>query len=668
MLSEKRLSVFVMVIVLAGLVPVVGAAPVGRQDGCGDAAIPVHAIQGSGMLSPMVNGDYTVEGVVVGDFQDTGAAFGGFFIQEEDSEGDNNPATSEGVFVYDDGFGVDVQIGDVVRVTGRVLEYDSDGVSLTELGRLQSVTVCESGISVTPSAITLPLASVSDWERYEGMLVTFPQALTVNDVYDLGRYGTVTLVAGGRLYVPTHKAAPGADAAALQAQNDLRRVVLDDGSGQQNRDPAGFPASGLSGTNSLRAGDTITGLTVVVDHRFGEYRVQAVGPVEFDSANPRANAPEPVGGRLRVAGFNVLNYFNGDGSGGGFPTSRGADNPDEFRRQRDKIISGLLGLDADIIGLIEIENDGDGPDSAIADLVDGLNAIAGAGTYAYINDPAGWRLPDQGADEIKQALIYRPAAVTPVGDPAFTLDPPYDSRRPPVAQTFEDAATGERLTVVVNHFKSKGCTGASGDNADQGDGQGCWNAERVQAAHTLTAWLASDPTGSGDPDVLLLGDFNAYGQEDPVTTLAAAGYTNLDRYFEGNDVYSYVYEGQSGTLDYAFASDSLVPQVNGLTTWHINADEPTVLDYNQEYKSDQQVTAFYDAGPFRSSDHDPVLVGLSPGEDTGAEPHPDGNGGSASGDGDSGDGTSSIIGAVLGIVAVIVVAVIGLFVRRNRSQ
>lgn len=260
---------------------------------------------------------------------------------------------------------------------------------------------------------------------------------------------------------------------------------------------------------------------------------------------------------------------------------------------------------------MEIENDGSGPESAVADLVNGLNEIAGAGTYAYISDPADYVLPDAGADEIKVALIYRPAAVTPAGDPVTTLDAPFGTRRPPLAQAFDDVTTGERFTVVVNHFKSKSCTDARGDDLDQGDGQGCYNAERVQAAQTLTDWLAADPTGSGDSDVIIIGDLNSYSREDPIVTIEQAGYIDLLREFIGEGAYSYVYMGEAGYLDYALASASLASQVSGVTVWHINADEPYVLDYNVEYKSAGQITSFYSPDPYRSSDHDPVLVGLA---------------------------------------------------------
>ncbi len=187
--------------------------------------------------------------------------------------------------------------------------------------------------------------------------------------------------------------------------------------------------------------------------------------------------------------------------------------------------------------------------------------------------------------------------------------PPFDQRRPSLVQVFEEKATGERFILVVNHLKSKGCDGA--DAAGDGDtGQGCWNNERVQAVHVLTDWLATDPTGTGEPDVLLIGDLNSYAKEDPLTAFADAGYTNLVVEYEGFGNYSYVFDGLAGSLDHALASSSLVDQVTDTETWHINADEPPILDYNVEFKTPGHVQSFYDPGPFRSSDHDPVVIGL----------------------------------------------------------
>ena len=603
-----------LVMLLAAAIPATGQDDDADYGACGDPATFIHEVQGSGEQTGLSGDQVTIEGVVVGDFQDRNREFGGFYIQEEAADADDDPTTSEGVFVDSLLKPLDVSVGDVVRLTGVAFEVADSGGYLTTVRRLKALEVCSSGAEIEPTEVTLPVDEVATWERYEGMLVTLPQELTVTQLYNLGRYGEVMVSVDGRLFQPTNVARPGEDAMAVAAENDRRYIVLDDGNDEQNHDPTLLPAGGLSATNILRSGYTVSDVTGVVDQRYGMYLIQLVEVPEFVDSNPRTTAPEDVGGRLRVASFNVLNYFNGDGQGGGFPTERGADNAEELTRQRDKLISALLGLDADVIGLMEIENDGDGPHSAVADLVAGLNEVAGEGTYAYIPDADGQPMPGEvegeGGDAIKQAIIYRPAAVTPVGDPVTTLDAPFDIRRPPAGQAFEEIATGERFIVVVNHFKSKGCTGA-GVDPDTGDGQGCWNLERVQAAETVVAWLESDPTGTGETDALVIGDLNAYAMEDPVAAFEAAGYVNVVRALSGTDDYSYIYSGLAGSLDHALASPSLVEQVTGADHWHINADEPTYMDYNTEYKSDNHIESLYDAGPYRASDHDPVVVGLA---------------------------------------------------------
>ncbi|MBN1313846.1 MAG: ExeM/NucH family extracellular endonuclease, partial [Anaerolineales bacterium] len=318
-------------------------------------------------------------------------------------------------------------------------------------------------------------------------------------------------------------------------------------------------------------------------------------------------APADVGGRLKVASFNVLNYFNGDGQGGGFPTSRGARTLEEFNRQRTKIITAVLAIDANVIGLMEIENDGYDQYSAIQDLVNGLNAVAGAGTYAFI-DPG---VAVIGTDEIAVGMIYQPGSVTPVGAAAIlddTFDPTYrdDYNRPALAQTFEENATGEMFTAVVNHLKSKGSACDAIGDPDTGDGQGNCNLTRTHAMTVEISWLATDPTGSGDTDIIMLGDMNAYAMEDPIEAARDAGYTDLHQKYVGLEDYSYIFDGFSGYLDHALTNDSLTTQVTGATTWHINADEPTVLDYDMQHNPPE----LYSPDAYRASDHDPVIVGF----------------------------------------------------------
>jgi predicted extracellular nuclease len=568
---------------------------------CGDPATLIHDVQGSGSASPMLGAqDVVLEGVVIGDFQDTSTELGGFFLQEENCDADADPTTSEGIFVYDSGFGVPVSEGDVVRVQGTVDEF----YDLTELKYISNLVVCSSGASVTAAQVDLPVVAIDDLERNEGMLVTLPQVLHVTEHYNLGRYGEVWVSVGGRLYNPTHLTTPGTPANDQQDLNDRSRLLIDDGSEVQN--PAVVPY--LAADNTLRLGDSITGLTGALGYSYSNYRLHPTVGVAFARTDERPAAPEETPSALTVASFNVLNYFNGDGQGGGFPTSRGADTPSEFHRQRTKIISATLAMEADILGLMELENDGYGEYSAIQDLVNGLNDIAGADTYAFI-DPGVAQI---GSDEIAVGFIYKPATVSPVGAAAIldsSVDPTFidDRNRPALAQTFAEDASGEMLTIVVNHLKSKGSACDDIGDQDTGDGQGNCNLTRTSAANALVNWLLTDPTGSGDNDYLIIGDLNSYANEDPIVALENGGYTDLIETFVGEGAYSYVFDGQVGYLDHALANPTLMSKVVGATVWHINADEPRILDYNQEYNPPE----LYSPDAYRASDHDPVLVRLN---------------------------------------------------------
>lgn len=547
---------------------------------CGDPYLPIYNVQGSGSVSPY-SGDYvTVEGVVTGDFQ-LSSQLSGFFMQ--DPLGDGFPATSDGVFVYAKvgGLGIlDVNVGDKIRLAGKVAEY----YDLTEIGNVSDMLLCETGDIVDPTDVSLPVATIPLWEQYESMLLTFPQALTATENYNLGRYGEVLLSSGGRLYVPTN------DQDGTTAGNNLREILIDDGSGIQN--PLLVPYLEPRGT--LRIGDTLEGLTGNLYYDFGTYVLEPTAPVEFDPTNARPAAPADVGGTIKAASFNVLNYFTDLGC----PDCRGANNEEEFLRQKAKIVNAILGLDADIVALMEIENNGD---TAVADLVDGLNAASAPGTYDYIPDPT----EPFGSDAIKVALIYQPASVTPLGDAMADFDPIFD--RPPLAQTFE--FQGDKITVITNHFKSKGCSGS--ENAEESDtGQGCYNHKRILQAEQLLTFISNIQAQSGDPDVLVLGDLNSYGLEDPISTLKDGGLVNeIAAFVPLESRYTYVYNGESGYLDQALSTPSLDGHITGVDLWHINADEPRILDYNLEYNPE----GLYSPDPYRSSDHDPVLVGVCEG-------------------------------------------------------
>lgn len=313
------------------------------------------------------------------------------------------------------------------------------------------------------------------------------------------------------MFNPTQVTTPGLDANTLQNLNDRSRGQLNDAATGQNPDPFIYPAPELSATNTLRGGDTLLDLTGVVNYSLGNYLIEPVGPIHFSHSNPRPATPNPVDGKLQVASFNVLD--NGEANCGPLSNMdcRGADSVFEFNRQRDKIITVIVEMNADIVGLMEIKNHV--TDDAVDNLVAGLNVVAGAGAYAKVNTCT------IGTDAIKVALIYQPTEATPVGAYAI-LDSSVDAtfidtkNRPALAQTFS-ASSGGKVTVVVNHLKSKGSDCDALGDPDELDGQGNCNLTCTAAATALVNWLATDPTSSGSPNFLIIGDLNSYAMERP---------------------------------------------------------------------------------------------------------------------------------------------------------
>jgi predicted extracellular nuclease len=601
---------------------------------CDQAFTPIYDIQGSGPTVAITT-EITTEGVVVGDYEGASPSLRGFYIQ--DATGDTNAATSDGIFVFDPTNTDNVAVGDVVRVTGTPGENQGQ----SQIGFLNGPIVdCGTG-TVTTVDVTLPVASATFLEQYEGMLVRLPQTLYVTEHFQLGRFGQVVLSSGGRLQQPTNVALPGAPALALQAGNNLNRIIVDDGLNSQNPDPILFGRGGnpLSAGNTLRGGDTAANIVGVMTYTWAgnsasgnAYRVRPINALSgsvpnFQAVNLRpASAPAPTGS-LRIGGMNVLNYFNtfdgfpdsvdncALGVGGASADCRGADTQVEFDRQWPKTVAALVGSGADVIGLGEIENDGYGSTSAIAELTDQMNTATAPGTYAFIDvDTATGQVNALGTDAIKVGFIYKPGSVTPVGTTAALNTVAFvnggDSaprNRPALAQAFEEVGTGAQFIVVANHLKSKG---SACNAADAGDGQGNCNTVRTNAVNELITWLGTDPTGTGDPDVLIVGDLNSYAKEDPIAALETAGYINLIAQFGGANAYSYAFDGQWGYLDHALANAAMEAQVTGTTEWHINADEPNALDYNTDFKTVNLQTTLYAPDEFRMSDHDLALVDL----------------------------------------------------------
>ncbi len=623
----------------------VAGATVGDGQGQGtivndDVALtPIHDIQTNDDTS--TPGTFTVEAIVVGDYQTQGSGqLRGFFIQDEDTDADADPATSEGIFIFCSTCPTAVRVGDKVRVTGTSSEYFN--MSQLSATTAASVSVLSSGNPLpTPATVQLPVPGVPSgdlalataaintyFEAFEGMLVTFPDTLSVSEYFELARYGQVILSEGGRPRQFTDANTPTA-AGLINHEVNLasRTIILDDTDNRQNRPSDApntayyHPVPGLSTSNFFRGGDTITNLTGVLHWSFAgltgtdAWRIRPVTEAysyAFTPVNLRPAVPS-VAGSLKVASFNVLNYFlTIDTSNVCAPTQdqdcRGADSAQELERQRTKMLAALTALNADVFGFMEMENTpGVEP---LADIVAGLPG------YNYIDTGV------IGGDAIRVGIIYKASTVVPVGAHAVldsSVDPSFiDTRnRPALAQTFEEMATGARFTVVVNHLKSKGSSCGAGDD-DTTTGQGNCNGTRTLAAQALADWLATDPTGSGDSDVLIIGDMNSYAKEDPIVALQNAGYTDMVAAFGAPNAYGYVFDGQLGYLDHALANSSLNLQVAGVAEWHINADEIPLFDYNDDVRSADEATfdeesdslPLYEPNQFRTSDHDPVVIGL----------------------------------------------------------
>lgn len=542
--------------------------------------IAMGRIQGTGETSPLIGQEVIVEGVVTASFTD---GLGGWFLQDA---GDGDPATSDALFISAAG-SPQVSLGQRVRVRGTVVELDAGRGTRTSL-QPADVKPLRRG-HVRAVALSAPPA---DWERYENMRVRIAAPLTVAGTDRAGKYAEITVNFGERLRTPSDAAAPGDAARAMAVANARRTLRLDDGS--EADQPAilwYLPKTGLP-----RTGGRVSQVEGVIDQRGNDYRLQLTAKPTFQRMSP-PRAPG-VGGDVRIASFNLENFFNGDGHGGGFPTPRGARSQAEFETQLARLVATVHGLNPDIAALMEVENDGFGPEASITALVTTLNRDGD--DWRFVATDAGL-----GGDQIRVGLIYRASRVAPVGEAATLVDDLFGKRsRPPLAQTFR-AGTGTKpgpaFTVVANHFKSKGCSEATGADADRKDGQSCWNATRTESARRLDAWLRTDPTASGSDLAVIVGDLNAYSMEDPVQMLISAGWRDAFAGQRGPKPYSYVYDGQVGRLDHALLSPSLAARLVGAAEWHSNADEPESQGYRERLG---------DRSPRRSSDHDPLVVGL----------------------------------------------------------
>ena len=568
----------------------------------------IAMIQGAGHISPYRNQAVSlVEGIV------TVVKFDGFYLQSTKS--DDDPATSEGIFVFTDRV-PSVQVGDEVLLNGKVAEITPGG----GYGNLSITTIIDPEVTILSTNNALPVPSVIGeagrippseiidddtngfisentffdpeydgldfYESFEGMLVQVNDALVVGptnrykEIFvlgDLGKYASVLTPRGGIVIRPI--------------DFNPERILLDDK---------------LQDTPFVNVGDIAQQpILGVMDYDFGNFRIQVTEQIRFSSEGlmPESLSGVDLAGQLRVASYNVLNL-----------------SAVETRRiayLADQIVNYMAS--PDIIGFQEIQdNDGsEGQNAVSADLtyqaiIDAINNLDGP-PYAYVDiDPIPGAEGGINLGNIRQGFIYRldrglSLLSAPAGDartavevnedqrgPILSLNPGridptnpafYSSRRPLVV-TFE--YQGERLFVVNNHFNSK-----SGDRALFGEFQPplfdseIQRTKQAQAVHDFVAsLLAVDP----DSKVIVLGDLNDFQFSNPINTLEGTILQNLVETLPVEERYSYIYEGNSQTLDHILISRGLQDNLVSFDILHINSE----FDY----------TTYF-------SDHDPLIATFS---------------------------------------------------------
>jgi len=585
---------------------------------CGAEVITsVSAVQGSGSASPIVGADVTVKGSVTAIYPE----LGGIAVQEEAFDTDADPATSEGVFAFL-GFGFEfdsLERFDIAEVSGTVEERFGN----TQIGGAVIAVCDEAPVSISPTPLTLP-ADFDAREALEGMLVTTTQDLTVTSLFTAYRFGELGVSSSGVLQQPTEVFEPGSpEAFALEDANADDLLFIDD------RGEFGNSTDPWFGLPDQRAGDIVeAGVEGVLYYSFGDHLLEPIvfpevvdGNQVFDDREP---APALEGGN-DIGAFNVLNYFNTFGDS---EVLRGAENQAQFDIQSPKIVDAILNLNASILGLIELENDYEdsfdgNPDSepSIQTLVDQVNAAAGSDLYDWVRVPEelltseGLGGGGLGPDAIANGIIYQPAKVTQVGDAAtFDIDALLggedpDNNRWPLAASFD--VDGQVVTVVVNHFKSKGSTcddtivpAGFGDGQDDPQTGSC-DLVREYAAERMIEWVETKPTGVNSPDTFVIGDLNSYAAEDPIRIFEDAGYENtVKSYDEG--AFTYKFDGRYGSLDYILASPSAKRLVDDAEVWQLNSAEP----YGYLYFNDP-IDIAPDYTAYASSDHDALVTSIS---------------------------------------------------------
>ncbi|SIQ65323.1 hypothetical protein SAMN05421802_1231, partial [Corynebacterium afermentans] len=609
---------------------------------------PIAEIQGPGATSPLDGQTVTTEGVVTAVYDEGGK--NGFFLQTAGTGTEKNPGdASDGIFIYMGDNQNYPKRGDSLQVTGSVGEYyNQTQITASAIAQLDEALEAPKAIEID----TLPAGDEAR-EPYEGMLVR-PKSYTVTNNYTLNNTGDLGLAPGDKAFRnPTDVIVPDkAKVAEINAQQASEVVYLDDGRTRNyfrtdKETPLPYLVTSDNGVKSIRTGDQVTFQTdVVVDYSFDQWRFQPLQPITGknaaeelpitweDSRATSYNVPDTVEGDNTIGFFNVLNYFtslgkdesgcksytdmNGTPVGTNYCDVRGAYSQDAFRDQQAKIVTAINKLDADVLGLSEIENgarvtgDVAQRDNALSNLVSELNEAAGENKWDYVKSPSELGTAE---DFIRVGFIYQPAQVEPVGESRIFDDEAFTRMaRQPLAQEFNtiNRDDDENFVAVVNHFKSKGSV-ANGDEAT-GDGQGNNANVRVAQAQALLDHMDKQDDWQELP-TFLVGDFNAYTMENALNTLRGGGYS-LVHHEKDFPQESYQFDGQLGSLDHVFANEAAMALVQDSAVWNINGDESVAFEYSrrnynvQDFFGDGDDPLYGYGNPFRSSDHDPVKVGF----------------------------------------------------------
>jgi 5'-nucleotidase len=620
--------------------PTPKAAPAGGQPPSDPVDKTIAEIQGTGAASPLVGQTVHTTGVVTATYPSGG--LNGMYIQTAGTGGatDATPGASDAVFVFGSSSGASTySVGDAVEVTGPVSEFNGTTEITPAAG---GVVAGPAAAPVTPLATAYPTTAAGR-EAHEGELLAPTDTFTVTNTYSTNQYAEIGLATGTKpLIVPT-EVADAQDTAAIQAVKDdnaARAVTLDDGASINFLSAAnqGTPLPWLTPTNPIRVGARATlHAPVILEFRNNVWKLQPTRQVTGDGAgvatfeNTRTAAPEAVGGNLRLATFNVLNFFNTTGvdyAAAGHtctyyddragnhntvndcgPTGpRGAAEADDLARQQAKIVAAINKLGADVVSLEEIENSvalGETDrDDALKTLVAALNTAAGRQRWAFAPSPAAADLPPVSEqDVIRTAFIYDPSTVSLVGaSKVLTGAAAFSNAREPLAQAFKPKGTSDAkaFAVVVNHFKSKG------SGIDDGTGQGNANPDRVAQAQALVPFANDFAASRGTDKVFLTGDFNSYSHEDPIQVLEDAGFQTVNS--DDTNEWTYSFGGESGSLDHVLANPAARQMVAGADVWSINSGESVAYEYS---RTNYNATQLYSPDQFRASDHDPEVVGLN---------------------------------------------------------